>query len=156
MIPVARSLPTMVSTEEELTRHEDTATRAREYYKATIKRCKSQWSVIKRLTNISRQSRSEREELQSAQHCFTLTISANYQQSRFLLADSNVLNLASEVLPDCCWQLRMQESYSFRYCKCHSSLSSKGGVLPWVDTSSANQLQEWSHRFVTHSFSVPC
>ena len=67
-----------------MTQHKDTATKAREYYKATTERCKSQWSVIKRLTNISRPSRSEREELQSAQHCFTLTISADYQQSKLI------------------------------------------------------------------------
>ena len=70
--------------EEELTQHKDTATKAREYYKDTAGRCKSQWYVIKRLTNISRPSQSEREELQSAHHCFTLTISADYQQSKLI------------------------------------------------------------------------
>jgi hypothetical protein len=70
--------------EEDLKQHKDTATKAREYYKAATEKCKSQWSVINRLTNVSRPSRSEREELQSAQHCFTLTISADYQQSKLI------------------------------------------------------------------------
>lgn len=70
--------------EEDLKQHKETATKAREYYKAATEKCKSQWSVIKRLTNVSRPSRSEREELHSAQHCFTLTISADYQQSKLI------------------------------------------------------------------------
>ena len=70
--------------EEELTQHKDTVTKAREYYKSATEKCKSQWSVIEKLTNIPRPSRSEREELKSTQHCFTLTISADYQQSKLI------------------------------------------------------------------------
>ena len=68
-----------VNLEEELACHKDTAPKAREYYKAATEKCKSQWSVIKQLTKIRTPSRSEKEELQCAQHCFTLTISADYQ-----------------------------------------------------------------------------
>ena len=70
--------------ERELQSHKDTATKARDYYKQMTDKCKQQWSKIKQLTAIRIPSRSEKEQLQIAQHSFTLTISADYQQSKLI------------------------------------------------------------------------
>lgn len=59
-----------------------TAIKARENYQLAIDRCKQQWERISALTAIQSPSRTEREELLSAEHCFTLVISADYQQSQ--------------------------------------------------------------------------
>ena len=68
--------------EEELTQHKSTATKSREYYKSTTDKCKQQWKKIVQLTNQSVLSRSE--ELVSTKHCFTATISADFQQLKLV------------------------------------------------------------------------
>ena len=70
--------------QEELTQHQSTATKSREYYKSTTDKCKQQWKEIVQLTNQSVLSRSEKEELTSTKHCFTATISADFQQSKLV------------------------------------------------------------------------
>ena len=70
--------------EKELTEHKSTATKSREYYKSTTDKCKQQWKKIVQLTNQSVLSRSEKEELASTKHCFTATISADFQQSKLI------------------------------------------------------------------------
>ena len=75
---------TKANLEEELRQHKTTATIAREYYKSTIDRCRQQWNTISQLTTIRSPTRTERDELQTARHCFTLVISADYQQSKLI------------------------------------------------------------------------
>ena len=75
---------TKTDLEEELKQHKITATKAREFYKSTIDKCKQQWNTISQLTAIRSPTRREREELQTARHCFTLAISADYQQSKLI------------------------------------------------------------------------
>ena len=70
--------------EKELSDHKSTATKAREYYKASTDKCRQEWSTIMELSKIRSPTRSQREYLQTAQHCFTLTISADYQQSKLI------------------------------------------------------------------------
>ena len=64
--------------EEELREHKNTATKAREFYKASTDRCKQQWEKIMQLTEKMVLSRSKEDELENAKHCYTHTISANY------------------------------------------------------------------------------
>jgi hypothetical protein len=75
---------TKADLEEELRKHKDTATKAREFYKASTDRCKQQWEKITQLTTKVVLSRSEKDELESAKHCYTHTISADYQQSKLI------------------------------------------------------------------------
>ena len=70
--------------EEDLSEQKNRATKAREYYNARTDKCNREWKNIQRLTQIRQPSRSEKEELQGAKHCFTLTISADYQQSKLI------------------------------------------------------------------------
>ena len=70
--------------EKELADHKTVATRSREYYKASIDRCKEQWAKIEQLTKMQVLTRREREDLEGAKHCFTATISADYQQSKLI------------------------------------------------------------------------
>ena len=67
--------------EEELKKHKEDATKAREYYKDTVDKCKSNWSKIMQLTQKEQLTAGEKESLK---HCFTLTISADYQQSKLI------------------------------------------------------------------------
>ena len=70
--------------QEDLRKHKDVATKSREYYKASTDKCKLQWSDITQLTSKGVVSRNEREELERKKHSFTLTISADYQQSKLI------------------------------------------------------------------------
>ena len=75
---------TKADLEKELKHHKITATKARENYKSTTVKCKQDWCTINQLTAICSPTRREREKLQEAQHCFTLSISADYQQSKLV------------------------------------------------------------------------
>ena len=70
--------------EEEKKEHKDDATKAREYYKESVDKCKANWSNIMKLTQKHPLTTGEEEELESLKHCFTLTISADYQQSKLI------------------------------------------------------------------------
>ena len=68
--------------EEEKREHKDDATKAREYYKESVDKCKTNWSNIMQLTR--KHPLTTGEELESLKHCFTLTISTDYQQSKLI------------------------------------------------------------------------
>lgn len=70
--------------EEQIRQHKEAATKSREFYKTCQDKCKTSWSDIVRLSNKSSLTAAEREELDSLKHCFTLTISADYQQSKLI------------------------------------------------------------------------
>ena len=70
--------------EEELADHKRVATQSREYYKTAIDKCHEQWAKIEQLTQKNALTRREREDLDGAKHCFTATISADYQQSKLI------------------------------------------------------------------------
>lgn len=70
--------------EEQIRQHKEAATKSREFYKTCQDKCKTSWSYIVRLSNKSPLTAAEREELDSLKHCFTLTISADYQQSKLI------------------------------------------------------------------------
>ena len=69
--------------EEELAHHKTVATQSREYYKAAIDKCREQWEKIGQLTKTQVLTR-EQNDLDGAKHCFTATISADYQQSKLI------------------------------------------------------------------------
>ena len=68
--------------EKEKKEHKDEATKARKYYKESVDKCKTNWSNIMKLTQKRPLTTGEKEELESLKHCFTLTISADHQQSK--------------------------------------------------------------------------
>ena len=70
--------------EEERSEHKEVATKSREYFKISKDKCAQSWSQIVQLGSISSQTAAERDELETLQHCFTLTISADYQQSKLI------------------------------------------------------------------------
>ena len=70
--------------EEELADHKRVATQSREYYKTAIDKCHEQWAKIEQLTQKNALTIREWEDLDGAKHCFTATISADYQQSKLI------------------------------------------------------------------------
>ena len=65
--------------EKEIKQHKEVTTKAREQYKS----CK-EWMKIMELSKKTPLNPSERGELEAQMHCFTLTISAEYQQSKLI------------------------------------------------------------------------
>ena len=70
--------------EEERRQHKEDATKSREFYKECVEKCKNNWSDIMQLTSRRQQTLREREKLETLKHCFTLTVSADYQQSKLI------------------------------------------------------------------------
>ena len=70
--------------EEKLREHKSTATKAREFFNTSTVRCKEKWARISQLTEKGVLSRREKDELASAKHCYTHTISADHQQSKLI------------------------------------------------------------------------
>jgi len=64
--------------------NKEVATKSRQYYNASKAKCKQQWREITELTGKAARSTKEREDLAIRQHCFTLAISADYQQSKLI------------------------------------------------------------------------
>lgn len=73
-----------LSLEEERKHHKKTASEAREFFNASMDKCRQQWRKIVKLTGQTPLTTAEREELSGFQHCFTLTISADYQQAKLI------------------------------------------------------------------------
>ena len=69
---------------EERKQHKEDATKARVFYKDSVDKCKSSWSDIMQLTKKHPLTAGEKENLESQKHCFTLTISTDYQQSKLV------------------------------------------------------------------------
>jgi len=69
--------------EEEQKTHKEVATKSRQYYNASKEKCKQQWREITELIGKAARSTKERD-LAIRQHCFTLAISADYQQSKLI------------------------------------------------------------------------
>lgn len=70
--------------ETELSTHKDVANKSREYYKSVVDKCKADWKEITRLSNLDAPSNREKQQLESLKHCFTLAVSADYQQSKLI------------------------------------------------------------------------
>ena len=71
--------------DEELAQHRDDANKSREYHKQTITKCRQQWEKISALHEEKKNlSETESEKLEELQHCFTLAVSADYQQSKLI------------------------------------------------------------------------
>ena len=73
-----------VSLEVERKQHKKIASEAREFFNSCMEKCKQHWRKITKLTSQPSLITTEREELKSLQHCFTLTISADYQQAKLI------------------------------------------------------------------------
>ena len=63
-----------------------TATKTLEYLNITMEKCKEQWNKITQLEMNQILTTEEREKLKMLKHCFTLTISGDYQQSKLILS----------------------------------------------------------------------
>ena len=70
--------------EQELKEHKETATKSREHCNTSKDKCKQQWREITQFSVKGVLCTEEREKQGILQHCFTLTISANYQQSKLI------------------------------------------------------------------------
>lgn len=70
--------------DEERRQHREDATKSREFYKSCQDQCKKTWKEITFLTSKPSLTQSERDELEILKHSFTLTISADYQQSKLI------------------------------------------------------------------------
>lgn len=70
--------------ETELSAHREAATKSRECYNSLTENSRKEWEEITRLNNLRAQSATEKETLAALKHCFTLTLSADYQQSKLI------------------------------------------------------------------------
>lgn len=83
--------------EEERKLHKITATESREFLNSCMDTCKQQWKDITKLTSTASLTTVEREKLKSLQHCFTLTISADYQQAKLIPYGVHLNSLAPHI-----------------------------------------------------------
>lgn len=70
--------------EEERIQHREHANKARDYYKSCKDQCMHQWKQISALSEKNHLTDTKKNELRTLKHCFTLTISADYQQSKLI------------------------------------------------------------------------
>ena len=67
------------SLEAKLQEHKEVALQSLQYYKEMKNQCCEQWKEIIDLEEKSEKSSAEEEKLDQLKHCFTLVISADYQ-----------------------------------------------------------------------------
>lgn len=70
--------------DDKLKIHRDVATKSREQYNATIASSRKCWEEITTLSNLRERTQSESDRLALLKHTFTLTVSADYQQSKLV------------------------------------------------------------------------
>lgn len=70
--------------EEDLKVHREHAAKSRERYREATEKCTQQWQKINEYLQKLHLSAAEQEELHVLQHCFTLVISADYQQAKLI------------------------------------------------------------------------
>ena len=74
----------ITATEEEFHSHKVEANAARDHYNQMIKKCKTQWAEINRLSMEQNPSQNTVSKLVVAKHTFTLVLSADFQQSKLI------------------------------------------------------------------------
>ena len=74
----------LLSFESNVLQHKTDAQSARSHYKEAIEKCKTSWKRIEELSNKSELVPEEQEELDRLQHCFSLVLSADFQQSKLV------------------------------------------------------------------------
>ena len=72
------------ATEEELHSHKVEANATRDYYNQMIKKCKTEWAEINKLSMEENPSQDTVSKLVVAKHTFTLVLSADFQQSKLI------------------------------------------------------------------------
>ena len=70
--------------EEEMKEHREHAQKSREYYQKTTKACNTEWEKISSFFRNPHLTEDQKSELKILQHCFTLVISADYQQAKLI------------------------------------------------------------------------
>ena len=70
--------------ENKLQEHKDIARESLEYYKEMKEKCSEQWREITLLESKSERNTLENDKLEQLKHCFTLTISADYQMQKLV------------------------------------------------------------------------
>ena len=72
------------SLESNLQEHKDIARESLEYYKEMKEKCCEQWKEITTLESKADRNTTEDEKLEQLKHCFTLTVSADYQMQKLV------------------------------------------------------------------------
>ena len=75
---------TVAEIEQELKEHKCSATDSQTFYRETTSKCFQSWNSINTLMSMATRNDEEEEELASKRHVFTLTIGADYQQSKLI------------------------------------------------------------------------
>ena len=70
--------------EDKLQEHKDIACESPQYYKEMKQKCCEQWKEITTSDSKSNRSSAEDDRLEQLKHCFTLTISADYQMQKLV------------------------------------------------------------------------
>ena len=80
-----RSVQLEVETSEQtLKSHKEEASAGRDYYNTTVLTCKENWAKIVQLSSTPDPTSETLAQLATAQHLFTLVLSADYQQSKLI------------------------------------------------------------------------
>ena len=70
--------------EDDLRIHRENASKSRDHYREATKQCTQQWGKITEYMSKPHLTAAESKELHVLQHCFTLVISADYQQAKLI------------------------------------------------------------------------
>ena len=65
-------------------KHKDIARESLEYYKEMKERCSEQWREITLLESKAERNTVDNDKLEQLKHCFTLTVSADYQMQKLV------------------------------------------------------------------------
>ncbi len=68
----------------ELTEHKKDATKAQEFHRDAIKKCKNDWEAINELESMESRDEDQDAELAAKKNVFTLVLSADYQQAKLI------------------------------------------------------------------------
>lgn len=68
----------------ELTEHKKDATKAQDFHRDTIKKCRNDWHVINELESMESRDEEQEAELTVKKNLFTLVLSADYQQAKLI------------------------------------------------------------------------
>ena len=71
--------------EKKMKTHREHAEKSREVYRQMTNKCSEEWKKISSYLDKPHLTNEERSDLRVLQHCFTLAISADYQQAKLIL-----------------------------------------------------------------------
>ena len=81
-----RSVKAQIEASEDILKaHKEEAAGARDYYNTSVKACSTNWDMIMKLTSKQNPTSDTVAQLATAQHTFTLVLSADFQQTKLIL-----------------------------------------------------------------------